>query len=436
MESTQSAPANSRKKLLLGAAGVFAVIAVAYGAWWTVVARHYEHTDDAYVQGNLVQITPQMGGTVVTIHADDTDYVKAGDALVMLDKADAQVALDRAQAELAQTVRQVRTLYANNGALKANIAVRQAEVERARTDLAKAQSDARRRQELADSGAVSGEEMLHAQTAVANAKAALASAQAALAAAREQLATNTALTDGTSVEQHPNVLAAAAKVREAFINLSRTSLRAPVTGYVARRSVQVGQRVAPGAALMTIVPLDQVWVDANFKEVQLGRMRIGQPVTLEADLYGSRVEYHGKVAGLGAGTGSAFALLPAQNATGNWIKVVQRVPVRIELDPKEIEAHPLRVGLSMNVSVDVSSTDGPALAEVRRAAPAYATSVMDHAREDAEKLVAATIAQHLGAGPAESKRTVAKAEPRHISAPGCTNGVGPVAAVRPGAGTL
>ncbi|OVZ64269.1 EmrA/EmrK family multidrug efflux transporter periplasmic adaptor subunit [Pigmentiphaga sp. NML080357] len=436
METAQSAPNNSRKKLLLGAAGAFAVIAVAYGAWWALVARHYEHTDDAYVQGNLVQITPQIASTVVAIQADDTDYVKAGDPLVLLDKADAQVALDQAQAALAQTVRQVRTLYANNGALSANIAVRQAEVERARADLAKAQSDAKRRQELAESGAVSGEEMLHAQTAVSNAKSALASAQAALVAAREQLATNTALTDGTSVEQHPNVLGAAAKVREAYINLSRTSLPAPVTGYVAKRSAQVGQRVAPGASLMTIVPLDQVWVDANFKEVQLGRMRIGQPVTLEADVYGSKVEYHGKVAGLGAGTGSAFALLPAQNATGNWIKVVQRVPVRIALDPKEIETHPLRVGLSMNVSVDVSSTDGPALAEVSRTAPAYSTTVMDHAREDADALVAATIAQNLGGRAAEAKPAVAKAAPLHISTPARADKGGSVTVARHGAGAL
>jgi len=415
METAQQASKNPRKKLLLGAAGVFAVAAVAYGAWWALVARHYEGTDDAYVQGNLVQITPQIASTVVAIQADDTDYVKSGEPLILLDKADAQVALDQAQAALAQTVRQVRTLYANNGALTANIAVRQADIERAKADLAKAQNDAKRRQELASSGAVSGEELLHAETAVSNAKSALASAQAALVAAREQLATNTALTDGTSVEQHPNVLVAAAKVREAFINLSRTSLPAPVTGYVAKRSAQVGQRVAPGASLMTIVPLDQVWVDANFKEVQLGRMRIGQPVTLEADVYGSKVEYHGKVAGLGAGTGSAFALLPAQNATGNWIKVVQRVPVRIALEPKEIEAHPLRVGLSMNVSVDVSSTDGPALAEAARTAPAYSTTVMDHAREDADALVAATIAQNLGGRAAEAKPAVSKTSPLHIS---------------------
>ncbi|VCU68949.1 Multidrug export protein EmrA [Pigmentiphaga humi] len=417
METAQSAPASPRKKLMLGAAAVFAVAAIGYGAWWAIVARHYEKTDDAYVQGNLVQITPQIAGTIVAIQADDTDYVEAGAPLVLLDEADAQMALDQARAALAQTVRQVRTLYASNGALGANITVRQAEIERAQADLAKAQNDARRRQDLAASGAVSGEELLHAQTAVSNAKSALASAQAALVAAREQLATNTALTDGTTVQAHPNVLGAAAKVREAFLNLSRTALPAPVTGYVAKRSAQVGQRVAPGAPLMTIVPLQQVWVDANFKEVQLGRMRIGQPVTLEADVYGSKVEYHGKVAGLGAGTGSAFALLPAQNATGNWIKVVQRLPVRIVLDAREVEAHPLRIGLSMNVSVDVSDTGGAALAAAPRSEPAYTTDVMEHAREEADALVAATIAENLGKGAAQPARpaAAAKAAPHPIA---------------------
>jgi membrane fusion protein (multidrug efflux system) len=402
METAQPS-SNKRKVLLTGAAAVFAIAAIGYGAWWFMVGSHYETTDDAYVQGNLVQITPQIASTVTEIHADDTDFVKGGELLVMLDKADAQTALDQAKATLAQTVRQVRTLYSNNAALAANITVRQADIDRAKADLARAQDDAKRRQELASSGAVSGEELRHAQTALSNARSALASAEAALVAAREQLATNTALTDGTSIQQHPNVLGAAAKVREAYINLSRTSLLAPVTGYVAKRSVQVGQRVAPGAPLMTIVPLNQVWVDANFKEVQLGRMRIGQPVTLEADLYGSKVEFRGKVAGLGAGTGSAFALLPAQNATGNWIKVVQRLPVRIELDPKEVEAHPLRVGLSMTVKVDVSSTDGPALAAVTRTAPVYSTSVNDQTGTAADDLVASIIAQNMGSANGQAK---------------------------------
>lgn len=415
METAVSNVSNTRKKLMWGAALVFVIVAIAYAVWWAIVARHFEHTDDAYVQGNLVQITPQIASTVVAINADDTDYVQAGQQLLLLDKADAQIALEQAEAMLGQTVRQVRTLYTNNGALAANIAVRRADLDRAQADLAKAQNDAHRRQGLAESGAVSGEELLHAQAAVNNARSVLAAAQAGLAAAREQLSTNTALTDGTSIEQHPNVLGAATKVREAFINLSRTSLPAPVSGYVARRSVQVGQRVAPGAALMTIVPLNQVWVDANFKEVQLGRMRIGQAVTLVADIYGAKVEYHGTVAGLGAGTGGAFALLPAQNATGNWIKVVQRLPVRIALDPKEVAEHPLRIGLSMNVSVDVSSTAGEELADGRRTAPAYSTNVMEHAREEADALVAATIAKNMGVKAGEPQ-AAAKSAPLQVSA--------------------
>lgn len=415
--SPAPAPANpKRKTLMLSAAAVIVLCAIGYGAYWAIVARHFEDTDDAYVQGNLVQITPQIASTVSGINADDTDFVKAGQVLVQLDRADAQVALDQAQAALAQTVRQVRTLYANNGALGANLTVRQADIDKTQADLARAQSDLKRREELAATGAVSGEELLHAQTTVANAKSAVAGAKAALVASREQLATNTALTDGTSVEEHPNVLGAGAKVREAYLNLTRTSLPAPVSGYVAKRSVQVGQRVAPGTPLMTIVPLNQVWVDANFKEVQLGKMRIGQPVKLTADVYGSKVEYHGTVAGLGAGTGAAFALLPAQNATGNWIKVVQRLPVRIALDPKEVEAHPLRVGLSMQAEVDISSTDGKSLSEGGRTGSAYSTTALDHTSEEADKLVAATIAENLGKRPADLRGSAAVKPSANIAA--------------------
>ena len=252
-----------------------------------------------------------------------------------------------------------------------------------------------RRKSLASPGAVSGEELSHAEGAVSNAHAALSAAQAALTAAKQQLATNQSLTEGTTVEKHPNVERAAAKVREAYLAYARAILPSPVSGYVAKRSVQVGQRVAPGAPMMSIIPLDQVWVDANFKEVQLRNMRIGQPVTLTADAYGTAVEYHGTLAGLGVGTGSAFALLPAQNATGNWIKVVQRVPVRIALDPKELADHPLRVGLSMEVSVDVANTEGKTLAAATRTAAAYTTAAFNHDTEDADALVRKTIAANL-----------------------------------------
>ena len=400
-------PRSPRRKWLAGAAGVFAVAGLAYLGYWYVELRHYETTDDAYVQGNLVQITPQVAGTVVAVNADDTDFVKVGAPLVMLDRADAEVALAQAQAALAQTVREVRSLYTTNATGSANVNLREAEVVRARADLAKAQDDLARRQGLASSGAVSGEELNHAQSGVSNAKAALAATEASLVAAQQQLATCRALTDGATVETHPNVERAAAKVREEYLDFARTTLPSPVAGYVARRTVQVGQRVAPGAPLMSIVPLDQLWIDANFKEVQLRSMRIGQPVTLTADAYGKSIVYHGKVAGLGVGTGSAFALLPAQNATGNWIKVVQRVPVRIALDPAELAAHPLRVGLSTEVRVDIADTSGTSLAEAPRGNTAYATSAFDRNVEQADALVRETIAANLGKPP--SKVPVAKA---------------------------
>lgn len=385
-----------RRRLLLIAGAVFAVAGLAYAGYWTKYLRDFEHTDDAYVQGNLVQVTPQVAGTVVAVNADDTDFVKAGQTLVTLDRADAVVALDQAQAALAQTVREVRTLYVSNATWSANIAQREAEVTRANAERVRAEDDLARRATLSASGAVSGEEMNHAQSGVANARAALAAAEAVLSSAKQQLATNQSLTDGTSVDKHPNVERAAAKVREAYLAYARADLPSPVSGYVAKRTVQLGQRVAPGAPLMSIIPLDQVWVDANFKEVQLRRMRIGQPVTLTADAYGTSIRYEGKIVGLGVGTGGAFALLPAQNATGNWIKVVQRIPVRIALDPKEVAAHPLRVGLSMEVEVDVADVTGTSLAAAPRPAAAQTTAAFTHDAEEADAMVRKTIAANLG----------------------------------------
>jgi membrane fusion protein (multidrug efflux system) len=386
----------SRKRGLAIAFGVFALAGAGYGAYWFTQLRHFERTDDAYVAGNIVQITPQVAGTVIGVNADDTDFVRQGQPLVTLDRADAEVALAQAEAALAQTVREVRQLYTANSTWSANISQREAEIARAKAELARAEDDLARRATLASSGAVSGEEIDHAQANVTNARAAVAAAQAALTSAQQQLATNQSLTEGTTVEKHPNVERAAAKVREQYLAYARTVLPAPVSGYVAKRTVQVGQRVAQGAPLMSIIPLDQVWVDANFKEVQLRKMRIGQPVTLVADAYGDKVEYHGKIAGLGVGTGSAFALLPAQNATGNWIKVVQRVPVRIALDPKELADHPLRVGLSMEATVDIANADGRALSTAPRASAAYTTTAIDGDTADADALVRKTIAANLG----------------------------------------
>ena len=385
----------ARKRLLLTATGVFIVAGIAYGIWWALFGAHFESTDDAYVHGNLVQITPQVPGTVVAIEADDTETVTAGQPLVRLDPADTDVVLQQAQAKLAQTVRQVQTYYVQNDALAADVDLRNADILRAQAELTRAQSDVKRRQQLAKSGGVSGEEILHAEVALKSAQSGVAQAKAALAAAQAKLATNQALTQGTSVADHPDVRQAAAELRNAWLPQSRTVLPAPVGGVIARRSAQVGQRVAPGAALMTVVPLDQVWVEANFKEGQLRKMRIGQPVKMVADLYGSSVTYHGTVAGLDAGTGAAFALLPAQNATGNWIKVVQRVPVRITLDPEDLKQHPLRVGLSMDVEVDVGKDDGAPLTQVARKEPAWSTRAFEPAHNEVDAMIAKIIAANV-----------------------------------------
>ena len=386
----------ARKKVLLTLTGLVVVVGLAWTAYEWLVASHYESTDNAYVQGNVIQITPQIGGTVLAILADDTDYVKLGQALVKLDPADVAVALDQARANLAQVVRQVRTVYANNGSLSAQITLRESDVAKAQLEIARATDDLNRRQSLVRNGAVSKEDLNHAQTQLANGKTALAAAQAGLAVAKEQLLSNQAMTDGTTVERHPSVLAAAAKVREAWLASQRMALPAPVEGYVARRSVQLGQRVAAGTPLMAIVPMNQMWVDANFKEVQLRNIRIGQSVKLTADLYGKKLEYNGTVAGLGMGTGSAFALLPAQNATGNWIKVVQRVPVRVTLDAAEVAKNPLRVGLSMEATVDVSQQGGKALADAPRAAALTQTTVFESLGSGADDEVKKIIAANLG----------------------------------------
>ena len=385
-----------RRKALTALAAVVVLAGGAWGVYEWLVASHYENTDNAYVQGNVIQITPQTGGTVMSILADDTDFVQAGAPLVKLDPADARVALEQAEANLAQAVRQARTLYANNGSLAAQINLRQADVAKAQSDINRAQDDLRRSQALTGNGAVSKEELNHAQSQLDSARTALAAAQAGVVSAREQLASNQSLTQGVALDQHPNVLAAAAKVREAYLADRRTALPAPVDGYVAKRTVQLGQRVAAGTTLMTVVPLNQVWVDANFKENQLRNLRLGQPATLTADLYGKKVEYKGTIAGMGVGTGSAFALLPAQNATGNWIKVVQRVPVRIALDAGQLAEHPLRVGLSMNVSVDTQDRSGPALADAPRKEAVASTAVYDALDKGADADVARIIRANLG----------------------------------------
>ncbi|SDG25728.1 HlyD family efflux transporter periplasmic adaptor subunit [Paraburkholderia phenazinium] len=380
-QADQQNPGKRKLMLTLLAAAVVAS-SVAYGAYYFTVGRFHQSTDDAYVSGNLVQLTPQVTGTVVAVNADDTQIVKQGDPVVTLDGADAKVALLSAEATLGRTVRQVSGMYVNNDFYAANIAQRE-------SDLARANDDLKRREAVASTGAVSGEDIAHARDSVS-------SAEAALEAARQQAEANHALTDRTTIAEHPDVQAAASKLRDAYLSYARNTLPAPVTGYVAQRSVQVGQRVAPGTPLMAIVPLDGVWVDANFKEGQLRHMRIGQPVTLTADVYGSSVKYHGKVVGFSAGTGAAFDVLPAQNATGNWIKVVQRLPVRVQLDQHELEAHPLRIGLSMQVDVNTQDESGTQLAAATNTS--YRTDVFAQYGAAADAEIAQIIAQNTPLG--------------------------------------
>lgn len=378
-----AAAKNGRRKLLMSAAAVgFAALGAAYGVYWLTVGRYDMFTDDAYVSGNVIQVSPQIAGTVVGVHADDTDFVKAGEPLVNIDPTDAKLALDQAEAHFEQTLREVRALYSNDGALAATVALQE-------TNLARLQEDLARRQKLADTGAVSTEELKHARDAVQQGTAQLTSA-------RKQLEANRVLVDNTTLMNHPRVSLAAAQLREAYLAWRRTVVPAPVTGQVARRAVQVGQRTAPGTPLMAIVPLDQLWVDANFKEGQLSAMRIGQPVTLTADLYGGSIVYHGKVAGFSAGTGAAFSLLPAQNATGNWIKVVQRVPVRIALDAAELQSHPLRVGLSMEVNVTTRDQSGPQLSSGRQKETVAATTVFADLDKEADGIIADLAAKSRG----------------------------------------
>lgn len=313
-----------------------ALAALAGGYWW-VTSRGTETTDDAYVTGDVVQVSPQVAGTVDTIMVQNAEWVHAGDPLFRVDPTDAKLALDDAVAQLAHAVREYRTAHADTAREAAQILQRKAE-------LSKASDDLQRRLGLAQDGGVSREDIRHARDAMTSASAALDAQQAAYDASRARV-------DGTSIDSNPLVRAAAARVRSAALALRRTEIRAPLAGLVTRRVVQVGQHVTPGAPAMALVPLDHVWVEANFKESQLRGMHAGQAVELRSDLYGSDVVFHGRIEGVEAGTGSAFASVPAQNATGNWIKVVQRLPVRIRLDPRELKAHPLRVGLSMDAEI-------------------------------------------------------------------------------------
>jgi membrane fusion protein (multidrug efflux system) len=367
-------PAEGRRQRLLWLLALVTMAGLAaWAAYHFLHGRYHERTDDAYVAGHLVPVTAQVAGTVTAVLAMDGDFVRAGTPLVQLDESDARLALEAAEAELARAVRDVRARLATGASIGAL-------AEQRRVALERAQEDLRRRQLLAHSGALPREDLAHAQSGVA-------AAAAALREAEEQLHANAVQVVGTVVGNHPAVAAAATRVREAFLQRRRTAVPAPLSGHVARRAVHPGQRVAPGTPLLTVVALDSVWVDANFKEVQLRRMRPGQAATLTADVYGRAVEYRGRVAGIGAGTGAAFAVLPPQNATGNWIKLVQRVSVRITLEPDGLAAHPLRIGLSMAVDVD---TESPPVA-----APAAAPAAVPAVSEDNARVLAAAEARIL-----------------------------------------
>ena len=373
---------NGKRRVILGViATVFILLGIGWYLLWLFVFSLREVTDDAYVNGNQVALSAQVAGTVIAVLADDTQLVSAGQVLVKLDPTDAQVNLSKAKSALANAVRQVRQQTAMASQYDAGIAAR-------RLDLSRAQADLQRRQPLLADKAIAPEEVAHAREAVDTAK-------AALDLALRQAEASHALVDGTAIGENASVLQAKAAFREAWINNERSAIVAPIGGYVAQRSVQVGSHVQPGQALLTVIPLHDLWIDANFKESQLAHIRIGQSAKVESDLYGGSFEYNGKVVGLGAGTGSSFALLPPQNASGNWIKVVQRVTVRIALDPQQLEKSPLRVGLSTSVKVDTHDRSGSVLASVPANAAVAHTDVYEHDFAKAETEANAIVAANL-----------------------------------------
>ncbi len=408
-QSTAAPAPGKRRAILLTIAAVVVVALIAFAGWWWLVGQWRTTTDDAYVGGDVVMVTPLTSGTVVSIYGDTTQAVSEGQLLVQLDDSDARLTLDAAAASLARTVREVRGLYAisrENLPLierrRADLAMAEAELTKADTALAQAESELKRRAELVKQHFVSAETLQTAQTArdaaLAQRDAAWSAVQggrAAIAETLEQAAVSRARVDHTVLEDHPDVRSAATQVRQAKLALQRTKVLAPTGGQVARRAVQVGERVKPGDTLMAIVPLDKVWLDANFKETELPDVRIGQPAELVSDFYGSGVVFHGRVLGLTPGTGSAFALLPPQNATGNWVKIVQRVPVRIALDAKELQAHPLRIGLSMYVTIDTHDRSGQALTQLPNTTVIAATTVYANDLLSADALVAQIIADNL-----------------------------------------
>jgi membrane fusion protein (multidrug efflux system) len=372
-ENTTKEPNRKRQHLLLILGLFFSTIGILFLLYWLFIGQFYESTDDAYVSGNLVEVMAQVTGNVTDILADETDLVQKGQPLIHLDKANEQVALQNAQSQLALTIRKVKELYDSIAQLKADIALQQANKE-------KADDDYQRRLGLKVDQVISKEDLEHARIAAISAKDSLTSAQNKLTDTLDEVGT-------TDLYHHPQIQQAAATFRDAYLNYERTTLFAPETGYVAKRPVQVGQQVTPNTVLMIIVPLNEVWVNANFKESQLQNMRIGQPATVISDLYGNKVRFKGTVVGLNPGTGSSFDLLPPQNATGNWIKIVQRLPVRISIDAEQLKQHPLRIGLSMLVSVDTHNREGKSLSQLAQSKILYETQAYSSDINEANKLI-------------------------------------------------
>lgn len=369
-----------KKTVMVLATMAFLLAFIAFGVYWFTVMRFQENTDDAYVAGMQVPIVAQTQGNVKEVFFENTDLVNAGDIVVVLDNTNAMLSYESAKFELANSVRQTQTLYQENIAYIAQI-------EEQKIVLAQAERDYKRRIPLGGKGAISKEDLQHAKESVQIAR-------ASLEATIQKLKSNEALLLNTKPSEQPSILAAANQVREAWINLERTVIRSPVTGYVARRNVQIGSEVSPQSSLMVIVPLEPMWIDANFKETQLENIRIGQTVTVTSEIYGTNVVYNGTITGLDMGTGSAFSLLPAQNATGNWIKIVQRLPVRVDLNPEQLKDKPLRIGLSMNVTVDIKDTSGPVLEMKKRTQAAFKSDVLVLDLEPVNKIIAEIIKEN------------------------------------------
>lgn len=384
VEKTPNTRQRRRRLALVSLAAIFVLVGVTYGTYWALAGRYRQSTDDAYVAGNQVAVMAQEKGTVVAVLADDTERVKRGQALIRLDAADARIALQQANANLASTVRRINAMYATEKQLQAQVA-------KERSTLSLARKDYGRNKDMHSLGYFSTKSLEHSGTLVDVDSLSLREAKQALQAVRAQLG-------NTDVADDPDVKLAASQVRAAYLALQRTNIVAPVSGYVAQRSVQVGEDIAPGTALMAVVPLNQLWVEANFKESQLGSIRVGQPVTMQADAYGGSATFRGRVIGVGAGTGSAFSLLPPQNATGNWIKVVQRVPVRIGIARADLARHPLRIGLSMDVTVETGHDARGAKRGIVDPG-AYRTTVYDTQSAGAKQLIARIIRDNSGGNP-------------------------------------